>query len=80
MFRRRQPDPPVNVHLVLPGGGTKPLDCVYIGKDAQGIHNWRVLAPADGIPPFERISVDKFPARTGLVFDEQFASVFREKG
>lgn len=71
-FRRSQPTPPTNVRLNYPDGRTVPVECVYDGKDGDGIHGWRMVFPEALDPELVAgrlsISVEILPAKTALYF------------
>lgn len=39
---QRQPRPPRNVRAIFPDGRVQPLEVVYGGRDAAGMHRWLV--------------------------------------
>lgn len=73
LFRRRPPEPPKNVRLLYPDGTVVPVECVYDGRDRDGIHVWRIVLP-EAIRPYYlaggrfAVSIDELPARTTVAF------------
>lgn len=57
------PTPPTNVQVVLRGGRTVPVDCVYVGVE-DGVHMWDAVYPMP--EAVVRLSIEVLPARTGV--------------
>jgi hypothetical protein len=62
-----QPDPPLNVRVLLNDGTAIPCEVVYEGLDAEGAHQWIAQVPIDPETQWpERVQMDRLPARTGV--------------
>jgi hypothetical protein len=68
----RVPTPPRNARVVSDGGYELPLELVYVGVNAQGMHEWRPVHVPTLLPAGRwRLCVDELPARTAIVFGEE---------
>lgn len=56
------PRPPEDVVLVFADGRQVPVECVYAGRDAAGLHVWRAVWPYAGRP--ESLHVRVLPGET----------------
>lgn len=62
--RRRQPEPPQNVRVVMRDGRELPVECVYDGEH-DGTHRWVAVWTLPERPAGVR--VDALPGRTSIV-------------
>lgn len=70
-WQRDNPPAPEGVRFVMTSGEEIPVDCVYSGKDDDGLHVWRpAWAPAGRV---KNILVRKLPPRTSLTLPEEWA-------
>ena len=58
------PPPPVNVRVRYPDGRTFPLDTVYLGRNADGLHVWEVTRIIPGSARALALLCDQLPKRT----------------
>lgn len=61
-----QPEPPVNVQIVLLDGSRIPVDLVYAGEQ-HGLHRWEVATAVDPTR-IRGLACDKLPGRTSIGF------------
>lgn len=58
------PTPPVNVRLVYADDTVVPVDCVYTGINAEGLHQWEVINRRAEMP--RDMLVEMLPPRTSI--------------
>lgn len=58
------PAPPVNVRLVYADDTVVPVDCVYTGLNAEGLHQWDVINRRAEMP--RDMLVEMLPPRTSI--------------
>ena len=60
-----QPEPPVNVRLVLANNQEVPVDTVYVGQDEDGLHQWEIVNAPTALRIMQ-MKIDRLPARTAI--------------
>ena len=62
------PTPPEHVRIKLRSGREIPVDTVYVGPDADGLHRWETAGDVeiDGSDPPTAVLADLVPAHTAI--------------
>lgn len=60
-----QPEPPQNVVAVMPDGQRIAVECLYLGRDEDGLHLWQAVGVLPGLP--DHVSIDELPPLTSVV-------------
>jgi hypothetical protein len=63
-----QPDPPVNVRISYLDGSEDPVELVYLGQDASGVHQWEAAPTAPLLSRYATLKADTIPAHTSIRF------------
>lgn len=59
--------PPRNVRLKYRDGRVVPVECVYAGTDAEGVHRWEIVTTSVVLADIETVLIARLPARTSVV-------------
>lgn len=60
------PPAPVNVRLVLDDGEEVAVECVYLYKDAEGVHLWEVIMPDRAHGHLSGLKAEALPGKTSV--------------
>lgn len=63
-----QPEPPINVRIHYLDGSEAPVELVYAGLDASGVHQWEAVPTAPLLSRYATLKADSIPAHTGIRF------------
>lgn len=64
-WRRRPPEAPRGVRVVLDDGTEVPVECVYFGRQSNRRHLWVVITPLS-FHRAVRLNIEHLPSRTDV--------------
>ncbi|HYQ69093.1 hypothetical protein [Actinophytocola sp.] len=61
-----EPVPPTNVQLVYDGDRRRPVDCVYRGRDREGLAVWQIVGPESQYEGVRAFVIERMPPHTRI--------------